>query len=239
MRIAHITDLHLDEAFQIENGVATRDNFLTVLKDLQSRNIDQIVCAGDIGTPESHTWLFQQLRDFGLPFRIILGNHDSFHDVCQHYDVESKSNVNELYYAEENKHYKYLFLDTSTCKVSKEQLNWIAKELNTAKKVILFSHHPILNTGTTPQLEYPLDGGNNVEQLLLAHEREVKVFCGHLHMDHRTVLSNVEQFISPATCLQVKKHSKTTEIGSKDFGFRIIELNENGVDENVIMFEQD
>ena len=236
-RIAHITDLHLDEAFQIENGIATRDNFLTVLNDLQSRNVDLIVCTGDISTRESHPWFFQQLQGLGLPFRVILGNHDSFPDVSNHYDVAEKSNPNELYYTEEVGSYKCLFLDTSSCKVSPEQLKWINHEIRTPKKVIVFSHHPILATGTTPQREFPLEGDHLVEQILEESGKQVTIFCGHLHMNHHTLVNQIEQFISPATCVQVKKHSNTTEIASKHFGYRIIEVGENGIIESVHMFE--
>jgi len=239
IRIAQITDLHLDEPFQIENGIPTRKNALTILEDLKQKRIDRVVCTGDIGMAASHSWLFEQLNGLGIPFHVILGNHDEYTEVRKFYDVRVKSNPGELYYSLEEHPYKYLFLDTSSSAISSEQLSWIGQEVQSPKELIIFSHHPILPTGTTPQREFPLKGDKAVQQLLDACDRRVVIFCGHLHMDQYSTSRNIEQYICPASCIQVKKQSDTTEIDSKNFGYRIIEISGNGCDEHVIMFEPD
>lgn len=47
-RIAHITDIHLEEEFSTENGVDPKKNWEKILSDLKEKNIRSIVFGGDI-----------------------------------------------------------------------------------------------------------------------------------------------------------------------------------------------
>ncbi len=66
MRVALISDLH-------GNEVALR----AVLEDIGRRNVDRIVCLGDVATLGPRPgFVLQTLRELGCP--CILGNHDAF-----------------------------------------------------------------------------------------------------------------------------------------------------------------
>lgn len=236
-RIAQITDLHLDEAFQVQNRIDTRSNLARVLKDLKSREVALLVCTGDMGLSSSYGWLMEQLRNTEIPFNILLGNHDSYADFAPFWKPRNPASDTELYYADEDDHFKYLYMDTSTCRISEAQLAWIQSEIQTQKELIVLSHHPLLPTGTTPQREHPLAGDKQVQSLLEQHKLPVHIFCGHLHMNHRVQNQQMVQYNSPAVCVQVAKYSETTEMVSKDFGCRLIELYEGRVETEVLMFK--
>jgi 3',5'-cyclic-AMP phosphodiesterase len=234
-RIAHITDLHLDEQFPIENGVRARENWKLILKDVMARQIDELVFTGDIGTTDSNQWFFASIKKHQLTFNVTLGNHDTFAEANKFYNPGLPKGQNELYYTNEDKFFKYLFLDTSTSKVSKLQFEWLKRSIDTNKKIIVFIHHPILETNTTPQKEYPLEGAEMVKAELLKLKREVYLFCGHLHFDDKQTEGNITQFVTPAACFQAKKHSATTEKDNISFGYRILELDEDKISNSVIM----
>ncbi len=235
--IAHVTDLHLDEIFPIELGVKAKENWEIILKDISKRQITEVVFTGDIGTYESNQWFFDSLKDYHFDFKIVLGNHDLFSEVLNYYVINLPNNQKELYYFHEDEFNKYLYLDSSLAVLSNAQFNWFLQQLITDKKIVLFIHHPILETGTTPQREYPLKECEKIRDILLRHKNEVYVFCGHLHFNDVQKEKNITQILTPAACYQVKRHSQTTEADNINFGYRIIKINKNNISTEVVMFQ--
>ena len=106
-RIAFITDIHLNEQFPLDNNVNPTKNFEKVLTDIENRKIDEIIFGGDIGEASAHSYFFDKLKKYSL--RLILGNHDKFEEVKQHFfkDIYQE----ELYYKAEDENYQYIFLE--------------------------------------------------------------------------------------------------------------------------------
>lgn len=235
-KIAHITDIHLEEQFSIDNGINAKKNWERILNDVTKRKIEEVVFTGDIGTKESNEWLFDSFKKYNLSFKATIGNHDSFSDAIRFYNPDLPKERSELFYTDEDEYSKYIFLDTSTSEISQTQFSWFKNELKTDKKIILFIHHPILETGTTPQREYPLLGNEDINNELQKLKKEVYIFCGHLHMDDERTEGNVNQFVTPAASFQAKKYSATSEKDNINFGYRIIDINKGEVASEVIMF---
>ncbi|MBN4071449.1 metallophosphoesterase [Crocinitomix catalasitica] len=237
IKIAHITDLHLDEKFHVEQGIEGRGNLSRILDDVQTKGITEVVFTGDIGTPESNQWVFDQLRNRGLNFQITLGNHDIYTDAVKALYPNILSWQDELYFAESIDGYRCIYLDTSKSIISSDQLEWLKEQLSDAAKILLYIHHPVLETGSAPQREYPLINSQLLKKVLIEHAHEVLIFCGHLHFDDEMTEGNITQYVTPAACFQAKRHSETTELDHLDFGYRILEIDRELFRTEVVMFD--
>ncbi|MCW3074682.1 MAG: hypothetical protein JWP69_1751 [Flaviaesturariibacter sp.] len=154
-RIAFLTDIHLHEAFPLGKKVTPEKNLEVIMADLWKKGIQEIVFGGDIGESSAHPYFFQRINNY--PLKVILGNHDCFKTVSDYFNKSDKRD--ELYYQEEDEHFKYLFLDSSSDTISDSQLEWLRVELETIKKVILFIHHPVIEIDTPADKLFPLKTG--------------------------------------------------------------------------------
>lgn len=237
-RIAHITDTHLDESTPRKNGIDTRKNWKQILNDVASRNIEEIVFAGDIGETETYPWFFDSIKDYNFDLKITLGNHDSFPDAMKYYK-NGIAGGKSLYYSYEDEHIKYLYLDSSSEEIDTVQFKWMLSELETRKKVLLFIHHPVLKVEAEIDRQYPLRGRERIKEVLHQFENKVFIFCGHYHMTDERTEENVRQFITPAGSFQILKQEGTIELDSSTFGYRIININDGEITTEVLMNRED
>ncbi len=233
-QIAFITDIHLDEQFPLDNNVNPKKNFETVIADIEKRKINEVIFGGDIGEPTAHTYFFDKLQNFSTNF--ILGNHDKFEFVTNHFQKESSKK--ELYYKLEDENYQYIFLDTSVDELSKTQLDWLQNELTENKELILFVHHPILEIETPVDKVYPLKNREELKSALLTFKKNVSVFCGHYHINDEQELKNIKQYTTQSMSFQLIKNATKIEVDNKIFGYRIIEIHKDKIKTELINFKQ-
>lgn len=233
-RIAYITDIHLDERSLINRGINARRNWEIILTDVSAREIDKIVFGGDIGDPSAIKWFFDSLQTFD--FTLTLGNHDSFLEVSKYFNIEIDSKQQELYYAQEDKHLKYIYMDSRSGTISPKQLEWFKKELQTNKKPVIFIHHALLPVDTFVDRKYALTNRDEVVAELLKLSNEVTVFCGHYHCDDVSRKQNILQYVTPAGSYQIEKG--TEDIVTRDFvfGYRLIDIEKDAITTEVVMF---
>ncbi|MCW4468828.1 metallophosphoesterase [Flavobacterium sp. MFBS3-15] len=228
MRIALITDTHLGDPTTVSNNIDPKKNLELVLDDVSEKDIDMLVFAGDITETENYGWFFKRLKTFCPSYKAILGNHDNFAEVVKHFSHPSASST-ELYYSHETETYKYLYMDSSSSRISDMQYAWLERESVTNKHLVIFIHHPILGLDTAMHRIYPLHGRKRINALLQQSLKPVTVFCGHYHMADSRQDGNITQHITPAVSFQVKKDSHEIEITSDHFGYRLIDLTEDGI----------
>lgn len=226
--IAHITDTHLGDTTPAQFGIDARKNLAHVLDDIALQNIDSLVFGGDITASSEYEWFFSRLQHYCLDFKAVLGNHDDFTEAVKYFKQPSKSG-NALYYSEEDSHYKYLYLDSSSSTIDDNQLSWLKHQLGCSKKIIIFIHHPIIGFNTGMDNIYPLKNRESLEALLQQAYNNVYVFCGHYHMPDARTHGNITQFVTPATSFQVKKESQKIDIYNGAFGYRLITLTSHSV----------
>lgn len=226
--IAHITDTHIDDPAALSRGINPRQNLGLLLEDLVHHRPDEIVLTGDIGVSGTYSWVFDRLAEYNPGFRLTLGNHDNYAEAMKFYKGQSAGS-NELYYTTEDDPYKYIYLDSSSGSLSNIQLQWLERELNTLKPIVVFIHHPILGLNTGMDLKYPLNNRDVVKALLLKCLRHVTIFCGHYHMPDKRLEGNLTQYITPAVSFQVKKIAKDIEISTPYFGYRVITFSSQGI----------
>jgi 3',5'-cyclic-AMP phosphodiesterase len=222
--IAHVTDIHLDEAYTAECGVKARRHWQILLADLDRRGIGELVFGGDIGEAAVFADFFASLAHFSPKLRIVLGNHDKFADTRRYFLHPTAGPGDELYYAEEDAHGRYLFLDSSSGEIGSAQSTWLAGQLESPKRVVIFIHHPIMPVEAVVDRLYPLKGRERIEALLRQHAKPVVIFCGHYHFADEQTVGNITQYITPAASFQVKKTAPDFATTPGPFGYRLIML---------------
>ena len=232
--IAFITDIHLDEQFPIDNKVNPIKNFEIVLEDIKNRKINEVIFGGDIGEATAHHYFFEKLQDFSI--NLILGNHDKFEKVKEHFIKDV--NKEELYYKTEDENYQYIFLDTSANELSKIQLEWLQNELTEKKELILFIHHPVLEIETPVDKIYPLKNRDELKTVLLNFKNNATLFCGHYHMNDELVFKNIKQYTTQTLSFQVEKKATEIQLDNSNFGYRIIEISKDKIETKLINFKQ-
>ena len=235
--IAYVTDIHLDETVPFDNGVDARNNWNKILNDISSKQVDQLVFGGDIGDPSSYEWFFDSLKNYSGKLYLTLGNHDQYQAVKNYYSNKFQQNGSELFYDYEDNNFKYIYLDSSSEKISDEQLDFLRKEIAaTPKKIILFIHHPVLGIDTAVDRKFPLRNRDIVKKILLSSKKDIQLFCGHYHMEEQMAEGNITQYITPSSSFQIEKTKDKIITNKNRFGYRLIELEGTDIRTKVIMF---
>lgn len=236
--IALLTDIHLDEESSIHKIINVRQQWQKLLQDVVSRNVDEIMIAGDIGEAIAYPWFFQTLKETNIDTRLILGNHDSFADAMKYYKNDGQVTQNELYYSFEDEHYLYMFMDSSSFEISSDQYKWLSKNIVQDKKIILFIHHPVLPVDSEVDRLYPLKNREIIKEKLQSIPNEIVIFCGHYHTNDESFDKNITQYVTLATSFQIDKHTKNIELDISKFGYRLIHITKDGITTELIEHKQ-
>ncbi|WP_109852261.1 metallophosphoesterase [Aquimarina sp. AU58] len=224
-KIAHITDLHLDEEYPLKNGILARKQFDSIVKDIEDKKITRIVCTGDIGENKGISYFFEQLKTKALS--ITLGNHDTFSEISKYYNKGADYNSGKLYSSTIKEYYKFIYLDSSEGIIDEKQLLWLEKELISVTPIIIFVHHPIIGLNLKVDEIGKLKNREDIISLLEDSLNEITIFCGHYHIESTLIHKNITQHITPAVSYQIEKNLNTIEINTSVFGYRIIEIDQN------------
>lgn len=221
-RIAHITDLHLDEEFPFNNLKSARIRLDSILKNIKEHDINHIVCTGDIGENKGIIYFFKQLEN--INFSITLGNHDNFAAISKHYNLGADYNSKKIYRSQIKNDVKFIYLDSSSGSIDVKQLAWLKKELISSKPIIIFIHHPIIRLNLKVDEIGKLKNRKDLTKILTEIPNEITIYCGHYHMESTLVYKNITQYITPAVAFQNKKDIDKIEIDTTISGYRIIQI---------------
>ena len=83
---------------------------------------------------------------------------------------------------------------------------------------------------------YPGSGRDALAERLASTEKEVHIYCGHYHTEHRQTWKNLTQSVTPAVVVQIKQHSPEIALEDKSFGYRIIRMAPDRVETEVVRF---
>lgn len=226
-KIAHLTDLHLEEACSLQNGISVKGRLKNILKDIEKESISEIVCTGDIGEGKGISYFFEQFKNTSLS--ITLGNHDSFTEVSKHYNTGAYDHAQKLYSSAEKEGFKFIYLDSSEGIIDQKQLLWLKGEIFSSKPIIIFLHHPIIGLKLKVDKIGRLRERNEIIHLLENCFKKITIFCGHYHLESTTIYKNITQYITPAVSFQMIKNTNKIEIDTATYGYRIIELEKGKV----------
>ena len=231
--IAFITYLHLHEKLAAE--VDQLANFNRVLEDVGDQNPDMIVLGGDLCGDGYYPDLFAKLGKFREKLFLIPGNHDQLPQLLQFFSNPDNAELPELYYSFKDENFLYLFLDSSSGRISEPQLKWLGEKLDgNHLKIALFIHHPVYEVQSYVDRKYPLENRDAVRELLENQQFEVFIYCGHYHCEDLTGYGAISQFTTPAVSYQIKKETGTLEIGPDTFGYRLISIENGNITSKII-----
>ncbi len=235
MKIAFVTDIHLEEPQVTGYGASPRKNWERLLDHIRASGPDMLIFGGDIGAASAHAYFAQSLKSFpGV--RMVLGNHDRYGAVRESMPQFVRGNSTQSF-TETIGGRKCLFLDSSTGSLDSRQLNLLAKTLDENVPIAIFIHHPVLPVTGYVDTHYPLGGREAIHRMINESNAEITIFCGHYHMADVRRSGNITQYITPAACYQIAKGVDKLIPDPTYFGYRIIELG-NDIQTHCVIFDQ-
>ncbi|MBD2702210.1 metallophosphoesterase [Spirosoma sp. BT702] len=244
MRIAFITDMHLDAEGEKPAGVDVRQNFLDALAYLAELKPNCLVIGGDICNTEGdeaiYRWVKSELDKLPMPYFVIPGNHDDSAMMAEIFKLTHNLIQSELYYALPMEGRPALFLDSGKGAFSEEQWNWLEDYIKALRdtNVVIFMHHPPLRADVEfMDSKYPFRQSERFLELVRELPCHVTVICGHYHVEKVVQRGNLVVLLSPSTFYQMKQDTPEFAVDNYRIGLREIDLTLHGTISNIYYLE--
>lgn len=213
--------------------ISRTDAFLALLDKAVKEKVDLIALSGDIvnfPSPATVSFVYDNLVKTGVPFVYTAGNHDwhlegkpgSSEKLRKYYvDVLGKmyQGENPMYYSKVMNGINIICIDNSIYQISREQLDFLKRELDRGLPCALVMHIPVytsfndegamanplwsskIDLGYKVERREPFsDDGNRPETVefrnVLLEHRNVIVLCGHVHKNRIDAERGLLQFVS-------------------------------------------
>lgn len=242
-KIIQITDPHI---FKEENGALlglnTRNSLAAVLKDIQKQDIkaDLIIATGDISqdqSPESYKYFTEVMDGLEVPICWIPGNHDDVHQMAESLIAEYFSPAKIITLGE----WQVILLDSSLTgqvygRLGREQRAFLRKAIQSSQSKYLLTvlhHHPV---DIQCQWLDPL-GLEDADELFEILDRSSAVrglLWGHIHQMYDQYRGKIRMLATPSSSVQFKPLSKEFAADSESPGYRILELEPDGIIETQV-----
>ena len=221
LRFVHMSDSHLTTTRQdtIFKALSSSKPLLedAVMQINNLKGIDFVIQTGDtIDRPnESDIMMYMSIMNqLKYPWFIAFGNHDlsvggdiNREKYLTLLNSHNKNfNFNTSYYSfKPKKGYKVIILDAvDNSKITgngifpKEQLEWLDKELKSAKKdtVLIFLHHPIVEPYSSPH--HKILNTDEFYAIIDKYKNPIGIFTGHYHATKITKEKNIVHVSTPA-----------------------------------------
>ncbi len=237
IKIAHITDIHIEHQFPKQHGVDAMQNWEMLLADVKSRKVDLLVFGGDIGETSMFPYFFESLDRIGIPYHIVLGNHDKYEEVKVHLKTNSSLNENELFYTFHDDEHQFFVLDSSIGKLSNLQQDWFLSALGQSHLFpVVFVHHPLLAVPTRVDIDFPLLKRKSLVKKMAKSNHQIALFCGHYHTESHLSQNKINQFVTPSGAFQILQNTDTIQVDPHEFGYRIIQIDKGQIQTEIIKF---
>ncbi len=230
MKIAQITDLHIDLNGEFPFNIDVRKNFLDILEMVVKSSPDHLVVSGDLcvdkGLEKIYYWIKSHLDQLPFPYEIMSGNHDNSSVMAHVFEREHLLNDGEFYFAKRLGRTHCLFLDSAKGYHSENQLKWLKRQLKSnTEDLIVFIHHPPVKAGV-PFMDnkYPLQDMEALQNIFFNYPHQITVFCGHYHVEKTIVLNNITVMITPSCFFQINQSSEAFAVDHHRIAMRSIEI---------------
>ena len=243
LKMLILTDLHLTVDGADIIGLDPWVRFEAALDHALSHHsdADAMILSGDLthyGDAAAYTRLAQRLKDVPLPVVPLPGNHDKrapmiaafpaeteddgfFHRIIETEDIRLIA-LDTLDEAAPDKHSGHL------CRVRRA---WLDQALNTAKRKIVITHHPLALTGFDGMDAIRLRDADLVTEVLKSAGTEL-VISGHIHRTISGVWRGLPFAIVKSPCHQMPMRlgPERSDVSSAEpGGYGIVLIEEDGV----------
>jgi Icc protein len=212
MRLAIIGDLHFfDNRFVQGNEellLAKESFYERYLQKFFEVEADLHISLGDLthmGWEEEFESVYQYIRNSGISFRHILGNHDAYELPKTKIQSLIANPLNDVFETEEA---LFVFVDSTremdpkdySGHLNADQLEWLEAQMlvSPSKPILVFAHHPLYNTttGSTDEKMH-IDPTIDMRAILRKRQGNCFYFNGHNHI-HSIVREEQWNFIQTA-----------------------------------------
>jgi 3',5'-cyclic AMP phosphodiesterase CpdA len=231
-RLAVIADPHLSTE---EEGTSklfehTVEHVQAAIEDASERDIDAVVCAGDI-TKDGERWNFDRfdelIADLDVPFYSVPGNHDVPKDGYDHDNLPVSEFAER--YAPEGQSFPFhveiggvdllginssgdeeFLYDTHLGEVPEETIEWLDETLPETDTPVVLSHYnlpamaeqvPEHRDLAEPDMFIPPELQNPEPFVDVLNDHDVPLLLtGHLHMPSAVKEGSVREIMVPTTC---------------------------------------
>jgi len=234
MKIAHITDLHIADGLSKHFEINSIQNYENIISDINSKNVDYIICTGDCGSLYGLQFIKSKLENNYDKIIYSLGNHDNPEELIdvglidKNYERNKKIKFND---------FVIIIFDTSNGVLAKNQYDWLVENIEQNKLNLVFTHYPLLNT-STKQIDFEIGLKNKeiFEEFFNQETNQIHFFCGHYHKTDKISHNQIVQYICPSGLMQIKEENGEIKTDSFNYGYNIIEIIDNKINIDTIIF---
>lgn len=252
-KILVFTDIHLLPEGGTIIGLDPFERFTRGLAHALEKHPDaaRIVLCGDLShnaAPAEYARLNQALEACPLPVSLMLGNHDRRAPFLAAFPDVAQMETGHIQHQFDIGAHRLIFLDTLDEEAEDThsgflcpaRLTWLDQALGEAgeRRVIVFTHHPPIETGFKGMDLIGLKNRSDLIARLAAQGNVVQIVSGHIH---RTVLGSAGGI--PVAILKSPCHQMPMALGYQDTSLSIDEPGAYGIllltDEGVIVHTED
>ena len=240
LTFVHLSDLHiLPKPEDLLKDQPPGDKLRGIIRLIRSMAIspDFFILSGDLANDGAEAeyqklnTLLDELREFGVPLILGLGNHDRrlpFRRVVL--GEESNDESQRYYHSAMFAGLRVIMLDSKTPEavygdLDAAQLAWLAEELRQPAplgNVIAVHHPPVLST-VEPLNDHCLRNPEDLAQTIAGHQVHA-ILSGHIHYSHIASFHQTISITAPAVAYMIDPGSQH-EINAKDgWGFTLCSL---------------
>lgn len=154
----------INKHFETGADVTYIQSFEETLQRAKEQKADFLALTGDIFSFPSEAsieWALQKLKETGIPYGYIAGNHDWHYEGMQGSSAQlretwTKKRLTPLYQGNNPLFASYdinetrmVFIDDSTYEILPEQLDYLKEQISSGMPIILYMHIPLYIPGRT------------------------------------------------------------------------------------------
>ncbi len=215
LTFVHLTDLHiLSSEEEHLKGQQTAYKLRQIIAHIHNMEVrpDFFVLTGDLannGDEAEYTTLnslLDELRSFGAPLLLGLGNHDRrvpFRQIVLGEDATDETK--RYYYSTLINGLRVIMLDSKVPdqvhgRLDAPQLAWLEEELNRSAPLgtLIAIHHPPVFSTVEPLNEHGLSNPDELAKTIVGHNIHA-VLSGHIHYAHITSFHGILSVTASAT----------------------------------------
>ncbi len=256
MKIAQLSDPHLDIRTTNPYGVDVWDNFAWSLDAAMKHGCDLIVVTGDLAwrsaTEDLYRRIDQLLRETEIEFLVLPGNHDDRTMFCRVFGRRYAHGADRpLDLSVHVGGLPMYVLDSGDGTILDGQLAWLDARLadhraafqrgERAAAFHLWIHHPVLlGFHRYMDANYALTNATAVLATITPYLDEVPihVYCGHYHVDDERSQGNLVQRTCPALFVQIDPAADEFTVLSATPGFRLVEIDVAGIVASTVVYRR-
>lgn len=239
MRIAHVSDFHLPASPGKKlNGVFPHAHLTAAVEALKRQvpKPDLIVLGGDLyedGDKASYETVAETFRELQVPVHAVVGNHDSLENL-KGSSLLPQDPAYPGYGSFDHHKLHVVLLNSATTgkgfgRLEEAQLLWLSEDLfeNRLKPVLIFLHHPPLDTGIGWLDKIKLLDAEAFWEIVPPYAGNLLgVFSAHTHLQVTCAVRGVAAACCPAVSWQFSGNADAAKAAVSDElpGFNLIDV---------------